>query len=112
MRPGYAQLDPEPSSRVLRPIAELVIETTPEAVSPTLVELRDRFASRIHAVEELANDTLDDELSKKPAHQVVKVETHLRGREVASRQELQAVFKELEDRIGPLLDRGARVRIV
>ena len=75
MRPGFALLDPDQSHRVLRPIAELVIDTTPEAVAPTLVEIRDRFASRIHAVEELVNDRLDDELSKKPDHQVVKVET-------------------------------------
>jgi hypothetical protein len=111
-RPGFAQLDPDQSHRVLRPIAELVLDTTPEAVSPTLVEVRDRFASRVHAVEELVNDLLDDELSKKPDHLVVKVEAQIRGREVGSREELRAVFRELEDRIGPLLDRGARVRIV
>jgi hypothetical protein len=46
-----------------------------------------------------------------PRVPVVKVETHLRGREVANREQLQAVLKELEDRIGPLLDQGARVRI-
>ena len=89
-----------------------MVDTTPEAISPTLVEVRDRFASRIHHAEEQANDRLDEELSKKTDSQVVKVETHLRGREVASREQLQAVFKELEDRIGPLLDQGARVRIV
>jgi hypothetical protein len=41
----------------------------------------------------------------------VKVETHLRGSEVASREQLQAVFRELEERIGPHLDRGSRVRL-
>jgi hypothetical protein len=112
MRPGFAQLDPDAAHRVLRPIAELVIDTTPDAVSPTLVELRDRFESRFQAAIELANDKLDDELSKKPDHHVVKVETHLRGREVGSRQELAAVFKELEDRVGSHLDPGARVRTV
>ena len=112
MRAGFAQLDPDASHRVLRPIAELVLDTTPEAVSPTLVELRDRFASRIHAVEELVNDRLDDELSKKPDHQVVKVETQLRGREVGNRQQLRAILDEIEERVGPLLDQGKRVRIV
>jgi len=42
---------------------------------------------------------------------VVKVESHLRGREIASREQLHAVFNELEERIGPLLDRGDKVRI-
>ena len=111
-RPGFAQLDADQSHRVLRPIAEVVVDTTAEAVAPTLVEVRDRFSSRIHGAEEQANDRLDDELSKKTDTQVVKVEAHLRGREVASREQLQAIFKELEDRIGPLLDQGARVRIV
>jgi hypothetical protein len=111
-RVGFAQLDADQAHRVLRPIAEVLVETTPEAVSPTLVEVRDRFASHIQHAEELANDRLDEELSKTNDSQVVKVETHLRGREVANRDQLQAVFKELEDRIGPLLDRGARVRIV
>jgi hypothetical protein len=111
-RPGFAQLDAEKAHRVLRPIAEVGVDTTPEAISPTLVEVRDRFASRIHQAEELANDRLDEELSKETDRQVVKVETHLRGREVASREQLRAVFSELEDRIGPLLDQGARVRIV
>lgn len=111
-RPGFAQLSDERAYRVLRPITDIVVDTAPEAISPTLVEVRDRFASRIQQAEELANDRLDDELSKLTEHQVVKVETHLRGREVASRAQLQAVLKELEDRIGPLLDQGARVRIV
>jgi hypothetical protein len=111
-RSGFAQLDADQAHRVLRPVAEVMVDTTPEAISPTLVEIRDRFASRIHHAEEQANDRLDEELSKKTDSQVVKVETHLRGREVASREQLQAVFKELEDRIGPLLDQGARVRIV
>lgn len=117
-RPGFAQLDADQAHRVLRPIAEVMVDTTAEAISPTLVEVRDRFASRIHQAEEQANDRLDEELSKEPEGDtsqprmtVVKVETHLRGREVANREQLQAVLKELEDRIGPLLDQGARVRI-
>jgi hypothetical protein len=112
MRPGFAQLDADQAHRVLRPIGEVLVDTTAEAMSPTLVEVRDRFASRIGHAEETANDRLDEELSNKTEKQVVKVETHLRGREVANREQLQAMFKELEDRIGPLLDQGARVRIV
>lgn len=111
-RPGFAQLDADQAHRVLRPIAEVLVDTTAEAISPTLVEVRDRFASRINRAEEVANDRLDEELSKEAASQVVKVESHLRGREVANREQLRDVFKELEDRIGPLLDQGARVRIV
>jgi hypothetical protein len=120
-RAGFAQLDADQAHRVLRPISEVMVDTTAEAISPTLVEVRDRFASRIHQAEEQANDRLDEELSKEvqatstqarvPRVPVMKVETHLRGREIASREQLAAVLKELEERIGPLLDQGARVRI-
>jgi hypothetical protein len=112
IRPGFAQLDRDQARRVLRPITSVLVNTTDEAISPTLIELRDHFASRIHSAEDQANDRLDEELSKQAGSLVVKVETQLRGREVAGRAELQAVLKELEERIGPLLDQGARVRIV
>jgi len=111
-RSGFAQLDADQAHRILRPIAETIVDTTPEAISPTLVEVRDRFASRIAQAEDLANERLDEQLSKGNDGQVVRVETHLRGREVASREQLKAVLNELEEQIGPLVDQGARVRII
>lgn len=112
LRAGFPQLDADQSHRVLRPIAEAMIDTTAEAISPTLVALRDGFASRIREAEEAANDHLDEELSRANPNPVVKVESHLRGREVESREQLHTVLRELEDRIGPLVDKGVRVRIV
>jgi hypothetical protein len=41
----------------------------------------------------------------------VKVDPQLKGREVASREQLRDLFRELEDRIGPQLDQGVRVRL-
>ncbi len=111
-RPGFAQLDADQAHRVLRPITEAMVDTTAEALAPTLIEVRDRLLGRIQQAEELANDRLDEERSKGTETQIVKVETHLRGREVASREQLQTVLKELEDRIGPLVDKNIRVRIV
>jgi len=111
-RPGFAQLDADQSHRVLRPIAEIVVDTTAEAVSPPLSEVRDRFASRIQHAEEQANDRLDEELSKNTDNQVVKVETRLRGREIANREQLKALLDELDERIGQRLDQGAKVRLV
>lgn len=110
-RAGFAQLDADKAHHVLRPIAEVMVETTEEAVAPSLVELRDRFASRIRHAEETANERLDDAVSALTKTPVVKVETRFQGREIASREELQTLFKEIEDRVGPLLDQGTRVRI-
>jgi hypothetical protein len=109
--PGFEVLTADQAHRVLKPILDVQIDTTPEAVSPTLVVLRDSFASRIGPAEELARDRLDEERNKSTEKKVVKVETNIRGREVQSREQLHAIFRELEERIGPLLDQGDRVRI-
>jgi Family of unknown function (DUF6079) len=110
-RPGFAELDADQAHRVLKSIADALVDTTAEALAPTLVEVRDRFAGRIREAEELASDRLDDERSKTSEAPIMKVETNLRGREVASRAQLTAVLKELEERIGPLVDKNIRVRI-
>jgi len=41
----------------------------------------------------------------------MKVDPQLRGREIASRDQLRTLFRELEDRIGPQLDQGIRIRL-
>ncbi len=109
---AFVLLDADQAHRVLRPIAEAAMDTTPEAIAPTVGELTARFASRIGPAENDAMDRLDDERSKRDERPVIKVDAQLRGREVSSRAELQAMFRELEDRIGPQLDRGVRIRIV
>ncbi len=112
LRPGFALLDADQAHRVLRPIAEALVDTTPDAIAPTLAEVRDRFAGRIGAAEDAANDRLDEELSRRSESQVMKVDANVRGREIQSREQLHAVFHEIEDRIGPHLDRGVRIRLV
>lgn len=109
--PGFELLSPDPAHRVLKPILEAQSVGTPDATSPTLVVLRETFASRLGPAEEQARDRLDDERNQITPQKVVKVETNLRGREVQSREQLQGIFRELEERIGPLLDQGDRVRI-
>ncbi|HSP79854.1 MAG TPA: BREX system P-loop protein BrxC [Myxococcaceae bacterium] len=109
-RAGFERLDADQAHRVLRPLAEALTDTHEKAVAPSLTELRDRFPARRERAEEEANDRLD-ELLEEVQDPVVKVEAHLRGREVASREQLRALFTELEERIGPHLDQGKRVRL-
>lgn len=109
--PGFESLSPDQAHRVLKPILDAQIDTAPDAVSPPLVVIRDSFASRIGPAEAVARDRLDEERNKTAEKKVVKVETNLQGREVESREQLRGIFRELEERIGPLLDRGDRVRI-
>lgn len=124
LRPDFARLDDDQAYRALLPINAALVDTTPTAVAPTLLELRDRVASRLPLAEDQANDAIDgfiNDAAKPPgpgtspqpntSTPVVKVETNFRGRVVTNREELHAVFKELEARLGPHFDRGARVRL-
>jgi len=111
-RDGFQRLTADQAHTVLRPIAEALFDTTPAAVAPALIELQTHFPQRLAAGEELANGRLDDLLGELAEAQVVKVEVGLRGREIKSREELKRVLGELEDRIGPQLDKGARIRLV
>ncbi|MBI5547484.1 MAG: BREX system P-loop protein BrxC [Deltaproteobacteria bacterium] len=110
-RSGWEKLSGDQAHSVLRPIAEALFDTSPDAVAPRLGEMRARFPQRLVAGEEVANDRLDELLAGIMDAQVVKVEAGIRGREVSSRKELKTLLNELEDRIGPLLDKGARIRI-
>ena len=111
-RDGFEKLDADQSHRVLRPIHEATVDTTDDALFPTLQELRDRFPARLAAAEEQGHDRLDEELSRETKKDVVKVPASLRGREVSSRGELDALLEELDERLGPLVEQGKRVRIV
>jgi hypothetical protein len=111
-RTGFEKLASEQAHQVLRPIAEALYDTTPEAVAPSLPEISSRFPKRLADAEDTANDQLDELLAKLTEAQVVKVEANLRGREVKNREELKRLLAELEERIGAQLDRGARIRIV
>lgn len=111
--PSFAKLQPSAVHRIMKPILGAPIETTADAVAPKLQDLEEQFAGRLTRATELASERLDEELAKigGPNVNVVKVEANLRGRELQSRQQLKALLRELEERIGPLLDRGEHVRL-
>jgi len=113
-REGFARLSADQAHSVLAPIGRAVVDTKPWALAPSLVDLRDGLAPRLARAEDEANERLDTELARldEKSVSVVKVEANLRGRELKDRPQLEAMLRELEERIGPALDRGARVRIV
>jgi translation initiation factor IF-3 len=59
-----------------------------------------------------ANDRLDQERNKREERPVVKVDLHLRGRELESPEQIEALLRELEERLLPLLKTKQRIRIV
>jgi hypothetical protein len=112
IRAGFEKLDADQAHRVLRVISEAVVDTTEDAVHPTLAALAEGFRARLAEAEARAHDLLDellDTLTEKP---VIKVKANLRGRELSSRGQLQSLLDELEERIGPHVDQGKRVRII
>ncbi|HZF47702.1 MAG TPA: BREX system P-loop protein BrxC [Polyangiaceae bacterium] len=111
-RQGFELLNPDQAHRVLRPITEALWETSPEAVAPRLDQLRDGFPGRLARAKEEANDRLDQERNKREERPVVKVDLHLRGRELESPEQIEALLRELEERLLPLLKTKQRVRIV
>jgi hypothetical protein len=111
-RTGFERLGPDAAHRVLRPITEALWDTPVDAIAPRLEQLRDGFSKRLETAEEQANERLDEELQSLDARPVVKVPLSLRGREIETRADLDALLKEIEDRIVEKLEKKQRVRIV
>ncbi len=113
-RSGFERLGPDAAHNVLRPITQALWDTTADALAPRLDQLRDGFARRMEAAEELANERLDEELQALDARArpFVRVTLSLRGREIETRAELDALLHEIEGRIAEKLEQKQRVRLV
>ena len=85
--------------------------TTEEAVSPALIDLRGAHIALARA-EEDANENLDKILSEGDEPQVRKVAVRLRNREIKSQADLDTVIDEIRSRVEPELREGRRVRLV
>ena len=109
-RDGFATLSADNSHRVLRPITVAQTDTTVEAVAPALAELRDPFLVRLQRAEADANDILDGLLSDKEI--IVTVNLGLRGREVSTAAEVEALVNEVRERLLEKVSGGARVRLI
>jgi hypothetical protein len=110
-RDGFAKLSPDQAHRVLRPIAEAAYDTSETAVAPTLATLLHTFPRRLEEATDEANDRLSAELEKAGGPQIVKVALDLRGRELTSEAQLEALLREIEDRLRAQLKQGRRVRL-
>ncbi len=111
-REGFATLTADQSNHVLRPISEALPNTTEEAVSPGLVELRDGAAAALARAAEVANERLDQILSEGQASPVRIVALGLRHREIKTQAELDSMIDEVRSKVEPELRAGRRVRLV
>jgi len=93
---------------VLRPIEAALTITTEDAIAPSLSELDGPFRTALRAAEERANDILDECV----APMVVKLDLQLRGRELKSPADIDALLDELRDRLKAQLADNSFIRLL
>ena len=112
-RQGFARLNEDKADYVIRPIQQAAIDTTEEALYPTLAELRDSVARRLESAEIEANATLDRLISEETKEQVLTLDViaELRNRELRTPEEVEAMVSTLRDRLLAQLKGKTNVRI-
>ncbi len=110
-RAGFATLTADQSHHVLRPFASAVTATTPEAVAPSLLQLRDGFQLSLQRADEEANAILDAVLSEGDKPIVARVELGLRNRELSTEADVEALVSEIRQRLLEHVRNGQRVRL-
>ncbi len=108
-RDGFATLTNEHAHAVLRPIAQAEPDTSVDAVAPGLVELKDRFDAALGPALEAAHAALDERIGAKVM--VQRVNLDLINREVSSKDEVEALLRQIRERLLPLVEKGIRVRL-
>ncbi|MBT9586166.1 hypothetical protein IV102_22685 [bacterium] len=109
LREGFARLDPDAADSVLRLVRDKRIATTPEAISPALIVLRNSVPPRLKEGAEQAHNRLDELLSIKV--QVVPFRLGLANRELSNPAEVEALLQELRERLLAQLKDNSRIRL-
>ena len=111
-RDGFSTLTAEQAHQVMRPLVSVVTDTSPEAIAPTLVALRDGFELRLERSSKDANAVLDGLLSEGRRPMVRPHDLRLSNREVASVEDVEALVMEVREQLLEQIRAGARVRII
>lgn len=98
-RPDFRELDESEGAHVLAPLSSALCDTTAEAVAPELSFLRDSVPARLREAETEAQRRLDEAIARKKKKQVIAVPLSLQGRELATEAEVDAMLRELRERL-------------
>lgn len=110
-RQGFRQLTEQQEEKVLRPLREAVYNTSPEALFPSLLQLKDSAVVKLGQAAESANGYLDDILSEVNQEEVIRLSLNLTGREVSSPEDVERLVEELKQRMLDQLQDKPNVRI-
>ena len=117
-RRDFGTLNSDDQHKVMRPITEALSDTTPSAIAPPLIDLRDGFRRRLQAAEDRGNELLDQILGAGSGGGsgggpfVIPVDLRLRNREIGSEAEVDALCEEIRTRLLEHVEPGTRVRIL
>ena len=112
-RKGVELLTGSQHHDVLRPLTKALFETTPDAIAPSLQQLRDGFDARLRKALEEANELLDEILWDIRDRRFAKVRTsYLVGTEIEDKEQLAAVLADLRRQVEEHLKAKRYVRFV
>jgi hypothetical protein len=115
-RQGFSELTTQQEDHVLRPVREAVAKysTSPDALYPSLLELRDTAMIVLNKASDEANSNFDNTLSDLTQEQIIPVPLDLRGREVSNPEEVEELVSELRQKLlAQFQDRNnIRIRLI
>jgi hypothetical protein len=110
-RDGFSKLSEDTVSYVLDPVRKAMTATTPEALHPALLQLRDSAQLKLQDAEQRSNRSLDDALSETTQVQVISLSHNLTDREVSTPEEVEALVNQLRERLLANLKENVRIRL-
>ena len=106
-RRGFEKLTADQCHHVLRPITFKLFDTEPDAIHPTLEQLRDAVITRLAEAEEEANLRMDDILTD-----VRTFRLNLKGRELSTAEDVENLIKTLRERLLAQIKDNNRIRLI
>ncbi len=111
-RSGYSTLTSEQSEAVLREFHVAETNTSAEAISPPLLDLRDAFQVRLQRCEAAADQKLDEILSEKDKKIVRPVNLNYRNRIINTPGDVEKLVEEIRKELLNQLDANITIRIM
>ena len=111
-RAGYSTLTSEQSEAVLREFHGAETNTSAEAISPPLLDLKDAFQVRLQRCETAADQKLDEILSEKDKKIVRAVSLSYRNRIINNPADVEKLVEEIRKELLNQLEANITIRIM